>query len=74
MDDEELPNFSIDFDFLSNEYFCEDVPDDILILLEVTLCDKIAAVNKENRKKKNTVGLSPRIVTRRADLTKHQRS
>ena len=26
MDEEELPNFSIDFDFLNNEYFCEDVP------------------------------------------------
>ena len=49
MDDEKLPNFSIDFDFLNDEYLCEDVPDDILLSLEETLCDKIAAVDKENR-------------------------
>ena len=50
MDDEELPNFSIDFDFLNNVYFCEDVPDDILISLEETWCDNVAAADKENRK------------------------
>ena len=55
MCEEELRNFSIDFDFLNNEYFCEVVPDDILLSLEETLCDKIAAVDKENREQKHSM-------------------
>ena len=50
--DNDLPNFSIDFDFLHNDNSIEDVSDDIFISLKETWSDKTTTgeENKWNQK------------------------